>query len=152
MENEKPSYYAIIPANVRYDKRLRDAEKLMYGEITTLTMKNGECWASNSYFAKLYEVTPQAISKWIKDLEKYGYIQITYQFRGKEIKNRIIKIAPINTAFTPINKCYKGYQQKLKDNNTRNNNKKRITVSEKFQHHYTHELFEKFILKPEEEE
>ena len=59
---EKPSYYAIIPANVRYDKNLKANEKLMYGEITALSKKNGICYASNNYFAKLYDVTPQAIS------------------------------------------------------------------------------------------
>ena len=31
MENENPSYFAIIPADVRYDKRLKANEKLMYG-------------------------------------------------------------------------------------------------------------------------
>ena len=37
VNNEKePSYYALIPSNVRYDSRLRFAERLMYGEITAL--------------------------------------------------------------------------------------------------------------------
>lgn len=31
---EHRSYYAIIPANVRYDKRLKPNTKLLYGEIT----------------------------------------------------------------------------------------------------------------------
>ena len=129
MDNEKPNYYAIIPANVRYDKNLRNAEKLMYGEITTLTMKNGECWASNNYFSKLYEVTPQAISKWLKDLEKFGYITIEYEYQGKEIKKRIIRLGGINTTLIPINKSFKGYQQKFKENNTRNNNTRRMRSS-----------------------
>ena len=37
--NEKPNYYAIIPANVRYDNELRANEKLLYGEITALSSK-----------------------------------------------------------------------------------------------------------------
>lgn len=138
MENETPNYYAIIPANVRYDNNLRDAEKLMYGEITTLTMKNGECWASNNYFAKLYKVTPQAVSKWLKDLEKYGYIKIAYKYQGKEIKNRIITLGGINTTFIGINKSLRGYQQKFKDNNTRYNNTRYKSVNKKgFNHEYT---------------
>ena len=54
---EKPNYYAIIPANVRYDNDLKPNEKLMFGEITALSNKNGYCTATNAYFAKLYNVT-----------------------------------------------------------------------------------------------
>ena len=35
-ELNKPGYYAVIPSSVRYDSRLRFAERLMYGEITAL--------------------------------------------------------------------------------------------------------------------
>lgn len=70
MENEKPNYYAIIPANVRYDKDLRANEKLLYGEITSLTQKNGECWATNGYFSNLYNVTNKAVSTWINHLRE----------------------------------------------------------------------------------
>ena len=86
--NENPSYYAIIPAEVRYDKRLRANEKLMYGEITCLTQKEGYCYASNNYFASLYDVTPQAVSQWVSNLEKAGYIKLEYVYNGKEIKER----------------------------------------------------------------
>ena len=59
---DQPSYYAIVPANVRYDKRLSANQKLLYGEITALCNKTGECWASNKYFAELYEVSNTSIS------------------------------------------------------------------------------------------
>lgn len=70
----KPSYYAIIPANVRYDKDLCPNAKLLYGEITCLAEKEGFCWASNAYFAKLYQVSPNTASIWIQQLNAKGYI------------------------------------------------------------------------------
>ena len=39
--NEQPSYYSIITANVRYDNRLTDSEKLLFAEITSLSNKYG---------------------------------------------------------------------------------------------------------------
>lgn len=128
---ETPNYFAIIPAEVRYDKRLKANEKLMYGEITCLTNKNSYCFASNKYFAELYEVTPQAISGWIKNLERCGYIVCEYLHNGTEIKERRIKVLTNSTKVEKgnstkvekgINKTLKGYKQNFKENNTSNNN------------------------------
>lgn len=94
----KRSYYAIIPANVRYDKSLKPNSKLLYGEITALCNEMGYCWATNSYFAKLYEVSKDTVSRWINELAKRGYIktEIIYKEGTSEIKNRYIYIAPID--------------------------------------------------------
>ena len=72
------NYYAIIPADVRYDKRLTPLARLLYGEITALCNEKGYCWASNSYFAELYEVSNNTISSAIKQLEECGYIKCVY--------------------------------------------------------------------------
>lgn len=70
------SYYAIIPANVRYDKDLPPNAKLLYGEITALCNEKGFCWAKNNYFAEIYGVKVETISRWISKLKNKGYIDV----------------------------------------------------------------------------
>lgn len=114
------NFYAIIPAFVRYDKDLQPNAKLLYGEITALTNEKGFCWAENEYFANLYNVSKTSISKWISSLIKKQYItsEIVYKQGTKEIEHRYLRIVgggieeKLNT---PI-------EEKLKDNNTSNNN------------------------------
>ena len=64
---ESPNYYAIIPARVRYSNKLKPSAKLLYGEIVALSNKHGFCYATNNYFAKLYGVSKNTISRWISD-------------------------------------------------------------------------------------
>ena len=72
------AFYAVIPADVRYDKRLPANAKLLYGEITALCNERGYCWASNTYFAELYGAHKDTVSAWIGSLAKLGYIEISY--------------------------------------------------------------------------
>ena len=74
--NNNPSYFAIIPASVRYDKTLTPNAKLLYGEITALSNAKGYCWATNSYFANLYGKSDRSISEWVSQLEKADHIFI----------------------------------------------------------------------------
>ena len=75
-EQNKPAYYALIPSSVRYCEELKFAERLLYGEITALTGKEGYCFATNRYFSELYGVIPGTISRWISHLERLGFIQV----------------------------------------------------------------------------
>ena len=92
--NEKPSYFSILTADVRYDERLKANEKIMYSEITALSNKYGYCSASNNYFAKLYNVHKDTISDWINNLKKFGYIRVELEYKDgtKQIKNRKLYI------------------------------------------------------------
>ena len=88
------NYYAIIPAKVRYDSDLSPNAKLLYGEITALCNEKGYCWATNSYFANLYQKDISTIKRWIKQLEDKGYItrKVKYKKGGCEIETRWLQI------------------------------------------------------------
>ena len=130
----KKSYYAIIPANVRYDKGLTANSKLLYGEITALCNEKGYCWAGNQYFADLYGVSTVSISKWVRNLKDMGYVdvQMVYKAGSKQILNRYIRLAsagskenfntlPKETLIASQSKVKEPHKDKFKDNNTSNN-------------------------------
>jgi len=112
-------YYAIIPADVRYDVRLTPNAKLLYGEITALCNEKGFCWAMNGYFAELYSVSKVSVSKWVGSLRDCGYIECEVQYKEgtKQITNRYIRLAtPIKEILgTPIKKSLIPSQRKVKD-------------------------------------
>tara|TARA_R110000744_G_C19089933_1_gene532277 strand:- start:20 stop:652 length:633 start_codon:yes stop_codon:yes gene_type:complete len=121
---EKPNYYAIIPAEVRYSN-LKPNAKLLYGEITALSGKLGYCYATNNYFAELYGVSKNTISGWISDLKKLGFINVILE---RNDKKQIIKrcIGITKKMDSPIH-------EKMKGNNTSNNNTSNINITkEKF--------------------
>ena len=108
MEEQQKSYYAIIPANVRYDKDLAPNAKLLYGEITALCNEKGYCWASNQYFAELYGVSVLSIKRWVNSLVTKGYVYrtLTYKPNSKEVDKRILSIdSGIKIDTTSVQKC-----------------------------------------------
>lgn len=130
---EHTSYYSILTADVRYDKRLKPNEKLLFSEITALSNKRGYCNASNNYFAQLYDVTTVTASNWVNHLKDRGYIDVEMIYDGKQIKERRIFVNsnPIKENFNtpkekvedPIKNNFKGgIKEKFKENITRFNN------------------------------
>lgn len=117
---EKPSYFSILTADVRYDKRLSASEKIMYSEITALTNKDGYCYATNGYFAKLYECTEKTISLQISKLAECGYISVVVENGCK--RKIYLNIVGTKKCNTPHYKNVIPPLQKCKDNNTSINN------------------------------
>mgnify|MGYP003632181203 CR=1 FL=1 len=128
---QAPNYYSILTAEVRYDKDLTPNAKLLYSEITALTNKSGVCWASNSYFSELYDVSKVTISRWVSKLAEKGYIcvKLTYKDNTKQIEKRIISLpinkndnTPIQNSLDPINKIDNTPINKIVNVNTTSNN------------------------------
>ena len=132
------NFYAIIPAFIRYDKRLPMLSRFLYGELTALCSEKGYCWASNRYFAELYEVSIETISRYIAKLKEFGYIRITYDSSKKDNDRRIyITDIPIENielttetkaepeeeedTTTPLTKTSNTLDENIKHNNTCNN-------------------------------
>jgi len=90
----KPNYYAVIPAEVRYNEKLTANSKLLFGEITALCNKKGVCWATNNYFAELYKVDKKTVSNWIKQLQEQGFLktELEYDKKTKQVTQRNITI------------------------------------------------------------
>ena len=113
---QQPNYYAIISAEVRYDKNLTANAKLLYAEVTALLNMNGECFATNKYFSNLYGKSVVTISKWVGELISNGYISSSYTYKGgtKEIDRRYLSI--LKGGIKENDKG--GIKEKFKDNNT----------------------------------
>jgi hypothetical protein len=122
MENK--SYYAVIPATVRYDERLKLLSRMLYGEITALCNERGYCWASNAYFAELYGMSIKSISRSVNELKECGYINVELQFKEtKEVDKRIIRISnPMDKIVATYGQnCPGGMDKNVQDNITLNN-------------------------------
>lgn len=116
---ETPNYYAIIPAEVRYSNIKANA-KLLYWEITALTNKTGECYASNRYFADLYNVSEKQVSLWIRELMDNWFIISRVEDWYKRfigVHQKVMGVLPKgNRGGTP-----KGVYNNTSNNNTNNN-------------------------------
>ena len=116
----KPNYYAILTSEVRYNDKLTPNAKLLYAEITALINMNGVCFASNKYFANLYGKSKTTVSKWVSELVKEGFIEISFTYKegSKEIDKRYISILKGGDRKLGVSPLVK----KLKDNTTILNN------------------------------
>ncbi len=116
----KPNYYAILTSEVRYNENLTPNAKLLYAEITALINMNGECFASNKYFADLYGKSKTTISKWVSELVKEGFVEVKLTYKGgtKQIDKRYIQIKKGPSLKKQVNPIL----ENAKDNNTIVNN------------------------------
>jgi len=111
---ERPSYYAVIPASVRYADIPANA-KLLYGEITALCSKEGFCWASDSYFAELYGAKRETCNRWLKKLKDGGFVRIeTTKSQGGTMRRiYLLESHPSDKKVTPVlQKSHRGVLQK----------------------------------------
>lgn len=96
----KPSYWAILPASVRYDTNLIPNAKLLYAEITALQEATGYCFATNQYLSSLFGLKPATITALLKNLTDNGYISVEV-VRDPETK-AVLQRKILTTAKLPV--------------------------------------------------
>ena len=68
--------YVQVPMVVVLDEDLSSTTKLLMGLITTLSMKDGYCYASNRYLSNLLKISKRTISSSITALRRKKYVEI----------------------------------------------------------------------------
>lgn len=150
---EKVGYYSIIPSKILYNKELKANEKLLYAMITSLSCKEGFCFATNNYFAEELDVHPKTVSSWISDLRDKNFIKVELVRKdNKQIIQRKIYINdvpyPLNNGYMYGSKNGQAIHQNMEDNNIKYNNKinnkekKKYSFGYENQREYTKEFLE----------
>ena len=121
---EQPSYFSILTADVRYDKRLSDFARLLYSDITALCNKQGYCSATNDYFAQIFDKSRRTISATIASLAETGYIAIEIIRDGSNavVTRKIWVQANAQKAAEQVSDPIEENFKDIKENNTINNN------------------------------
>ncbi len=154
--DNKKSYYAVIPATVRYDNSVVPGAKLLYGEITALCNEKGYCWATNDYFSRLYSVSKRTISTWIKSLCDAGHISAEFVMdkNTHKVKLRCLKVVEENfvtltkeSSRPSRSKLHEPHEENFAENNTKN-----ITINNTLNNISSSQIFEKSKINDETNE
>ena len=77
--------YIQVAMVVLLDEDLSSTTKLLMGLITTLSMKDGYCYASNRYLSNLLKVSKRTISSSITTLRRNNYLKIDNDDSARKI-------------------------------------------------------------------
>lgn len=142
MEKDNEEFISsLITLSILGDNRLTFLERLLLIHIISLCKKKGYCWATNKYFANIYDVTPVTISKSISNLATFNYIKTEYDNKNTNNSKRIIKLSEVlNTKIKSIKDNFNtGYKENYKQyNNKLNKNKDNIYYKNEFGNEYWH--------------
>ena len=83
--------YGIVLNEWLFDDRIKKELRLLV-YISSLTAKNGTCFASNEHFAKKFNEAQETISRRIKKLIDLGFISAEYEMYGSRVNKRILTI------------------------------------------------------------
>jgi len=139
-------WYAIVPMAINRNWDLTDKELRIYIEISSLCASTWTCWASDRYFAEIYDSNKSTISRTINSIYKKWYIskQIIYKEGSKQVEKRIITLTP--TTEEILSQKWEGGIAKNetppilkneRDNNINNINNNKLIIEKLFSEFYS---------------
>lgn len=118
----RPTYFSIIPAEIKYNRGISDFAKILYGEIMSLSNDKGYCYATNKYFSELYGKDKDTISKTVSALKNVCAVRVEIV---DEFQRKIYPLVAIGVSGKSLGgsvKTPKGIDENA-DNNSKYNNK-----------------------------
>ena len=100
-EYEGANLFLNIPIGVAHDDRLKDKDKLLYGEIYAMLNVTNSFFMGNAAMAKRLNCTNRTVIACLSRLEEYGYIKRNNIYDGKQIVRREISLGS-ETGFTGV--------------------------------------------------
>lgn len=137
---QSTKFFNQIPVPIIEADDLNDFEKLLFSEIYTMANSFGSVFPSNAFLASRYRKSKKTISVTLKSLQEKEYINLKYEYEGKEVKRRYIlpylhkcKEGIYTDVNTPIHKRKEGIYTDVKDNISTNKsvNKSNNNISDK---------------------
>lgn len=89
----KRNWFAVLTAQVLYDTKITDTQKILYAIVSNLTNETGYCYASNGYLAEILNCSQETIRRHLSALEVAGYI---YRHKSKK-EGREQRLLYLNT-------------------------------------------------------
>lgn len=86
-----------IPVGVAHDDRLKDKDKLLYGEIYAMLNVTNSFFMSNSKLAERLNCSEPTIKRSLARLEECGFIKRDNVYEGKQIVRRNISLGRFNS-------------------------------------------------------
>ncbi|MEK1415178.1 helix-turn-helix domain-containing protein [Limosilactobacillus fermentum] len=71
-------YFLNVPAFVAHDSRLKDPEKLLFGEIFSMLNTTGKFFMNNQAISIRMSKSVVVIQRYLSDLERIGYIKRSF--------------------------------------------------------------------------
>lgn len=96
-EYEGANLFLNIPVGVAHDNRLKDKDKLLYGEIYAMLNVTNSFFMSNSKLAERLNCSEPTIKRSLARLEECGFIQRNNIYEGKQIVRRNISLGRFNS-------------------------------------------------------
>lgn len=88
-----------IPTDILDNKELSLLDKLIYGEVFTVTKQGNEFFMSNARLAERYNVTIRTVKRSMKNLKDLGLVTIKmYRNEQKMVTKRSVSVV---TSVTP---------------------------------------------------
>lgn len=81
------SQFLMLTYDILTDERLTDFERILYSAITGLCRKEGYCWASNAYIAKMLNKSESRVIDSITKLVNLGYLKREVAYKKKKDKD-----------------------------------------------------------------